>query len=314
MNISNLKIELIKEAETLKKNIFELLVNWELNDKGIALDLDYISDPFYEKVQVLMTEATIFFNRLNLEILVHTVYDKQYLYFLTRDVQASIKKSRYLRPNPNKSIRTYSADSSYNKVRFISHDEQPDLDYDTTLELAKTTLVYSFNQAILLIKSTPDEVNTTNQFQNTIEPQKVYRPNSAFILMWMDKSKPELEDVCNTIKEVCLKFGITALRADDVEHQDKITDLILQQIRESEFLIADLTGERPNVYYEIGYAHAIGKRPILYRKSGTNLHFDLSVHNVPEYDNNTHLKEHLIKRFEAMTGKTISKDNKESIQ
>jgi hypothetical protein len=82
-----------------------------------------------------------------------------------------------------------------------------------------------------------------------------------------------------------------------------ITDVVLGHIRESEFLIADLSGERPNVYYEIGYAHAIGKRPILFRRQGTPLHFDLSVHNVPEYSNITELKTLLRKRLEAMTGK-----------
>jgi hypothetical protein len=128
-------------------------------------------------------------------------------------------------------------------------------------------------------------------------------PNTAFVMMWMDKKHAELEDVSNAIKEVCRGFGIHAVRADDIEHQDKITEVVLERIRESEFLIADLTGERPNVYYEIGYAHAIGKRPILFRREDTTLHFDLSVHNAPSYKNTTELKALLHRRFEALTGK-----------
>lgn len=108
---------------------------------------------------------------------------------------------------------------------------------------------------------------------------------------------------CNAIKEVCNKFGIKAVRADDIQHQERITDVVFQQIRESEHLIADLSYERPNVYYEIGYAHAIGKRPILYRKQGMSLHFDLSVHNVPEFKNMSELKVILEERLEAILGR-----------
>ena len=122
-------------------------------------------------------------------------------------------------------------------------------------------------------------------------------------MMWMDLEVDELVDVHSAIRDVCAKFGISALRADDLQHDERITDVILQQIQQAEFLIADLTGARPNVYYEVGYAHAIGKRPILYRRKGTELHFDLAVHNVREYRHTTELRKLLTDRFENLFGR-----------
>jgi hypothetical protein len=128
-------------------------------------------------------------------------------------------------------------------------------------------------------------------------------PRSAFVLMWMDKLQPGLADTLQLIKDVCAEFRIAAERADDIEHQGAITGVVLDRIRAAELLIADLTGERPNVYYEVGYAHAAGKQPILVRRTGTPLHFDLSVHNVPEYAGLDELREILTRRLEALTGK-----------
>ncbi len=130
-----------------------------------------------------------------------------------------------------------------------------------------------------------------------------YRRNTAFVIMQINADDGSLEDRYNAIKECCRKFGINAVRADEIEHEEVITERILSEIKSAEFLIADLGGERPSVYYEIGYAHALGRRVIMYRPQGTKIHFDLAAYNCPEYKNNTDLLAKLTSRLEQHTNR-----------
>lgn len=130
-----------------------------------------------------------------------------------------------------------------------------------------------------------------------------YRPGTAFVMMWMDSAHPELTDISDAVKDTFRRFGVNAVRADDIEHDGQITQRVLNELRTSEFLFADLTGARPNVYYEVGFAHALGRRVLLYRKAGTGLHFDLAGYNCPEYANLRDLKGKLARRLESMTNR-----------
>jgi type VI protein secretion system component Hcp len=122
-------------------------------------------------------------------------------------------------------------------------------------------------------------------------------PRSAFIIMWMAPGRPDLDEVHRTIVDVCTGAGITAVRADDIQHSEQVTEVVLERIRTSEVVIADLTGERPNVYYEVGHAHAVGKRPVLVRRRGSLVHFDLVNHNVREYETIDDLRAILTQRL-----------------
>ena len=62
--------------------------------------------------------------------------------------------------------------------------------------------------------------------------------------------------------------------------QDIITSIV-----ESEIIIADITSANPNVFYELGYAHAINKTTILLAKRESPLPFDVKNYRVIFYDN-----------------------------
>jgi hypothetical protein len=141
------------------------------------------------------------------------------------------------------------------------------------------------------------------------ENVRSYRQNTAFLMMWINPEAPELNDVRDTVQEAFRSFKIKATRADEIEHEGVITKRILQEIATSEFLFADLTGERPSVYYEVGYAHAIDKRVILFKKKGTKIHFDLAGYNCPDYDSLGDLRRKLTSRLRALTNTVDPEDS-----
>lgn len=100
-------------------------------------------------------------------------------------------------------------------------------------------------------------------------------PNSAqcFVLM---PFQPTLEPVYRDhIVKVVRELGMDCRRADDVFSPTVIVRDIWHFINAAAVLIADLTGRNPNVFYEVGLAHAIGKPVVLTTQNEDDVPFDL---------------------------------------
>jgi len=67
-------------------------------------------------------------------------------------------------------------------------------------------------------------------------------------------------------------------RADNLLNQQNILKDIIQSIHNSDLVIADLSGLNPNVFYELGLAHALRKNVILLTQDIEQLPFDLRYH------------------------------------
>ena len=77
------------------------------------------------------------------------------------------------------------------------------------------------------------------------------------------------------VRPVLEGMGHRVMRADDIFTPTPIIDDIWQYINRARFLVADVTGKNPNVFYELGIAHTIGKDVIILTQNEDDVPFDL---------------------------------------
>ncbi len=88
------------------------------------------------------------------------------------------------------------------------------------------------------------------------------------------------------IKKIIEEKGYIIERADDLYISKPVLEDITKKIIEADIIIADLTGLNPNVFYEVGYAHAKGKYVIQICQRNEELPFDLRNIRTIFYENN----------------------------
>ena len=105
--------------------------------------------------------------------------------------------------------------------------------------------------------------------------------STAFVLM---PFATEFDDVYEyLIKGALSEAGFNVIRADDIRNQRNILADIVEGIVKSDLVIADLSTTNPNVYYELGLAHALSKPVILLAQEINDVPFDLRSYRILTY-------------------------------
>ena len=108
----------------------------------------------------------------------------------------------------------------------------------------------------------------------------------VFVIMpFHEDFDPVYQDL---IKSPLEAAGYTVSRADDPGDDDfvheNIYDQIVQNLWDADYIIADLSGLKPNVVYELGIAHTLNKRTILISQElDASVPFDLKSQYVLKY-------------------------------
>lgn len=145
-------------------------------------------------------------------------------------------------------------------------------------------------------------------------PVPPYLSNQAFIAMWFNAEMQAAFD--EGIRPALETLGFEARRIDQKEHNNKIDDEIIADIRQSRFLVADFTcgiidadGKgtaiaRGGVYFEAGFAMGLGI-PVIWccREDLINqVHFDTRQYNHITWKTPEELREKLKNRVGAVIG------------
>lgn len=109
-------------------------------------------------------------------------------------------------------------------------------------------------------------------------------PGTCFIAMAFDASLDGVYE--KAIKPAVNASGLTEVRVDKVQHNGIVTDLIQAEIRRAQILVADVTMQRPGVYFEAGLALGLGRTVVWSCRNDdlAHVHFDTRQYNHVVWD------------------------------
>jgi hypothetical protein len=152
-----------------------------------------------------------------------------------------------------------------------------------SLEIAELISRHNDKIRILDISGVQSSNPSTSVIQKLGKTANVSATDTCFVMQPF--AKPLGSYYEQIYKPAIEKAGLNPVRADaDIFATGKIIDQVWRGIINAKVLVAELTGRNPNVFYELGLAHALKKPVVLISASEEDVPFDLQHIRIIYYD------------------------------
>ena len=275
----------------------------QLDDRGKARLISWLVDQRRLGVKCPEIDSnTITMAKQRQNLSVHERADRLLQYIEDQTVEIGTYFSFTPEEMLTKEIAAWSESLSQEEVKYLLDY----LDKQGWIELRK----YPPNKYTIEVEYTL----TVEGYARLAELEKANAESSkGFVAMWFDDSTDEAWE--KGIKLGIKDAGFTPVRIDEQEHNDKIDDRIIAEIRRSRFIVADFTqgekGARGGVYYEAGFAHGLGIEVFFTCREDAlqNVHFDTRQYNHIVWKTPEELRKGLAARISAVIGDGPYKEN-----
>ena len=122
----------------------------------------------------------------------------------------------------------------------------------------------------------------------------------CFVLMPFDEKHFVVYE--EAIEFAARRAGLRTLHAGEIFGTREVMEDIWESISSSRLIVADVTGRNPNVFYELGIAHTLGKECIVITQDAKDVPFDISSRRYIKYEPEklASLRERLEKTIKAV--------------
>jgi hypothetical protein len=146
-------------------------------------------------------------------------------------------------------------------------------------------------------------------FPLKLPPRQPGEPRPCFVSMpygpdWFEPVKQTIISAAGKLSAVG-KTNFNVEVSKDLAQPGTITDQIWYGIRSSDVVVADVTDNNPNVFYELGLAHALGKEVIVITQPGGKVPFNISISRFITYTPSdlALLEDNLVQAFKSVTAR-----------